>query len=400
VSDTTYEDFFNLIKDFKKKQDKQKRRGLNDYNLLTTVLEAHDEVRLHSRMIGSLLNPDGLHYQGALFLEKFLDVLKLDNFDMDLDKIYVAIEYHNIDLYITDGTKHIIVENKIWAADQPCQIIKYINIIKEENNLTIDENRIIDDMRVVYLTPQNKPVSDEHEIADNYISYSGGEEKLKECSKRDNTNELVPDGLKNYKVAFKKIEYKEEILSWLQECLNEIQNITNLNEAIRQYIDVVKIINGNYKGKVMLLEDYLNDENKKLTLKEIYSYLDEIDEMQEKVSEIFIKELEKKLEIYKPKYYRDCLDITINNYLVRFLLADSFKIQITDAVNPFQVVPNEIKKENILTGLKKIDSYFGPGWEKSYATLDLGKVKIQTHKSILEKNFKYMDDIKKCLENN
>ena len=62
--------------------------------------------------------------------------------------------------------------------------------------------------------------------------------------------------------------------------------------------------------------------------------------------------------------------------------------------------PNEIKKENILTGLKKIDSYFGPGWEKSYATLDLGKVKIQTHKSILEKNFKYMDDIKKCLENN
>ena len=58
---------------FKEKQQKQKERGLNDYNLLTTVLNEYDEVRLHSRVIGSLLDINGLHYQKELFLEKFME---------------------------------------------------------------------------------------------------------------------------------------------------------------------------------------------------------------------------------------------------------------------------------------------------------------------------------------
>ncbi|RLA78633.1 MAG: hypothetical protein DRG78_14650, partial [Epsilonproteobacteria bacterium] len=265
-----YTGFFKEIEKFKEKQNKQKQRGLNDYNILTTVLESHDEVRLHSRMIGSLLNPDGLHYQNTLFLEKFLDELALDNFEMDLNNIKIEVEYKNIDLYITDGNKHIIIENKIWAEDQPCQIIKYINIIKEEYNLDVDENNIIHDMRVIYLTPQNKKVSDEHKVEGNYISFSGSENKLKECSKRDNTKALVPNELKNYKVLFKKIGYKKEVISWLQKCQYEIQNITNLNEAIKQYMGVVKMIIGKEETMVDLLEnELLKDEKKLILAKEI-----------------------------------------------------------------------------------------------------------------------------------
>jgi len=62
-----YKNYFEKIKQFKIEQDKQKKRGLNNYNILSSVLNISDEVRLHSRMIFSLLNPNGTHYQSSLF---------------------------------------------------------------------------------------------------------------------------------------------------------------------------------------------------------------------------------------------------------------------------------------------------------------------------------------------
>jgi len=128
-----YRDFCEKVKKFKTIQAQQKEEGLNDFNLLTTVRKYHDEVYLHSAMIGTLLNPDEKHYQNTLFLEMFLKVIGLEKWGLNLNTICVRIEYKNIDLYITDGTKHIIIENKIFAEDQPCQVTKYINIIVDEN---------------------------------------------------------------------------------------------------------------------------------------------------------------------------------------------------------------------------------------------------------------------------
>ena len=241
--DDKYINFFQSIKKFKNLRDKQRQRGLNDYNILTSVLRTSDEVRLHSRMIGSLLNPSGNHYQNSLFLEIFLEILNFKNFDIDLQNTNVYVEYKDIDLYITDGIKHLIIENKIWAEDQPCQIIKYINIIKNEFNLAVDDKENIpriDDIRVVYLTPRDKNIPSEH-ILDNksYISFNHElSSKLSECSKKENTKKYVPNGLKNYKVIYKKISYKKDILEWLYKSKFEVQNITNLNEAIKQYISV------------------------------------------------------------------------------------------------------------------------------------------------------------------
>lgn len=320
-----YDHFFRKIEEIKEENNKQKQRGLNDYNLLTTVLEPHDEVRLHSRVIGSLLNPNGLHYQNTLFLEKFLGELKLDNFNMELNKISVEVEYQNIDLLVTDGLKHIIIENKIWAGDQPCQIIKYINIIKEKYNLNLDEKEDIpkiENIRVIYLTLRNKDIPDEHSVCDDgYIYFSGSDDRLDECSKRDKTKELVPDGLKNYKVLFKKIGYKQEILDWLYKCQDEIQNITNLNEAIRQYIDVVKTILQVYDGKIKSLEKRLIEELKRdkhlVEFLENYtlykcennqSICEEIDRAKNNFKSIFYKWLSKETNAY-------VIDFNDKNYL-------------------------------------------------------------------------------------
>jgi len=296
MEEKSYQDFFENFKKFKELQNKQKARGLNDFNLLTTVLSYDDEVRLHSRMIGNLLNPYSKHYQGTLFLEEFLQTIKLDKWGLNLDNIEVKIEYHDIDLYITDGTKHIIIENKVRAKDQPCQIIKYINIIKEEYDLKIDDSKIpkIENIYIIYLTPRDKKYPDEHKVENDYIMFSGTQEKLKECANKKNTKKLVPDGLKNYQTRYQRITYKNEIMSWLRNIHSEIRNILNLNEAIMQYKNVVEMVTDEYKGNVMTLKKYL--EKDESIYENICDIKNELSNLENDISVRFWNELAEELQ--------------------------------------------------------------------------------------------------------
>ncbi|TKE86166.1 PD-(D/E)XK nuclease family protein, partial [Vibrio sp. F12] len=144
-------------------------------------------------------------------------------------------EYKNIDIYITDGHKHIIIENKINAGEQEGQIKRYIEEIEKENDKLECE-----DILVIYLSTNGKDPSkyslSNLEINGNYIQRNG--EKIS---------------------LYKSISYKKEIIIWLDKCRFEVQNITNLNEAIKQYINVVRIINGDYKEKAMNITSYIKN---------------------------------------------------------------------------------------------------------------------------------------------
>ncbi len=231
--DTKYEILFDKFKELIKKQNLQKQRGLNNYNLLTTVLKKHDEVNLHSKMIYSLINPKGEHFQDTLFLEKFVETLNVKDFNINIEKCSVFREYKNIDLYITDGSNHIIIENKVYAGDQPKQIKRYVELIMGKDE-SLDYKNIL----VIYLS-LNKDKPSEKSLGDMIIN--------DDFIKRN-----------DIKIAlFKSIHYKDEILNWLKKSQYEIQNITNLNEVFRQYIDVVNMLNYNYKGKIMSLGEEL-----------------------------------------------------------------------------------------------------------------------------------------------
>jgi len=268
MEEENYKDFFENIKRFKHKQYQQKQRGLNDYNLLTTVLKPHDEVRLHSRMIGSLLDINGSHYQDGLFLEIFIEVVFGQDFVFDIQNSQIHLEQDHIDLYITDGSKHIIIENKIYAKDQKSQIKRYIKTICEANEDLND-----DEIYVIYLSLHRKKPSD----------YSLG--KIKDNNKeyfeiRD--DKLVYKGddrlLKDRKINYKSIHYKNEILQWLGKSYAEISNIVNLSEVLRQYIDVVKILNKSYKGKVMTLLEFIGNIEDSDRQKNYIQILNEIEE--------------------------------------------------------------------------------------------------------------------------
>jgi len=203
-----------IINDYKKhknRQENQRLRGINDYNILTAVLSHTDEVRLHSGFIYSLINPRGSHFQGFLFLEMFLNAIGFGE-EFDYDNAFVEKEYNFIDLYITDMKHHIIIENKIYAGDQDGQISNYISTVKSEKRCTYDK------IFVYYLSidrvkPGDASISG-YKIEDNYLIDTNNGDK---------------------KIFLKLIHYDKHIVSWLNSMLDEVSNLENLHFSIKQY---------------------------------------------------------------------------------------------------------------------------------------------------------------------
>lgn len=118
-----------ILQNFQVTEQLKKRIG---FNLLTVSSYTSHLENFHSDVIAALLNPKGLHGEGHLFLDLFLDFLN-QNYKTSIDKTnfknaIVEREKGRIDIWITDkiSEKAIIVENKINnAVDQKNQIERY-----------------------------------------------------------------------------------------------------------------------------------------------------------------------------------------------------------------------------------------------------------------------------------
>ena len=237
----------NKLKKFAKYKYEMRLKGFNDFNYIELLKGAYDE-NTHSKIIAEFLNPQGSHYQGNLFLENFFKQCKinwnLDNWEVFTEKFVencVDKGQGRIDIYLTNGKKHIIIENKIHAKDQEAQIYKYVECLYKEN-----ENLDYKDVLVVYLTPDRHTPSKNslniYEIKNEVLESNGDKKAIIKC-----------------------ISYKE-ILKWMNENLKLMENISNLREAIKQYIKTLKKIL-NKEDNVMNLKDYLlKEENKEILI--------------------------------------------------------------------------------------------------------------------------------------
>lgn len=88
----SWKKLFATPESFEDEQTAQKQQGLNDVNLLSSVLSVNDEVRLHTRFIYSLLNPKGKHYQRTRFLELFQETIRRQDW-LDLSSVTVLKEH-------------------------------------------------------------------------------------------------------------------------------------------------------------------------------------------------------------------------------------------------------------------------------------------------------------------
>jgi hypothetical protein len=184
-----------------------------NFNVFSILKLTSDEVRLHSRLIGELLNPTGTHGQGSKFLELFISEIKpLEDYtQQQFIKAEVIIEENigeisvdyekggRIDLVIKfpDTKKHIVIENKIWAADQLKQLWRYRSHYP--------------DAQLLYLTPKKRYPS------------------------KDSLHKLTYDDITI-------INYENHIRKWIEACLKETVNHPLLREVLNQYLNTIKII--------------------------------------------------------------------------------------------------------------------------------------------------------------
>ena len=273
----------------KAEADRQRAMGKHDYNIFTLFHDFSDELNLHSNFIASLLDPNGDHYKGDLFLKLFLETCGIDDFSIDTSRATVFKEFKHIDIYISDGKKHIILENKVYAKDQPTQIARYIEAIKKEG--AEDE-----DIYVLYLHPDGElPKGD-----------SLGGYKLNQ----DNTK-LEKEGSS---INFKVISYGNEILKWIDRCKNEVSNLTDLNVFLSQYKDVIEMIYDRYKRI-----DEMETANLVEIFKENYTAVSEIannyQEMRKKIIDEFFENVKENLE--KDEAIKGTYSIELNSVAYR-----------------------------------------------------------------------------------
>jgi len=221
--ETEFSNLFSFIENTIKKQEQQKLRGLNDYNMVNVVRKANHEVGMHSNVLYSLLDPKGLHYQGDLFLSLFIEhVLKmpLDDFGEDIEVRAEEITTANrrIDFTIKSSKHYIGIEMKVNASDKKDQIKDYYEYLVEEA-----KNDNLQHVKMYYLTKfGTQPSTD---------------------SAGTTTVEMI--------------SFKQHILSWIDYCQHEIRNIANLNLAFEDYRNIVHKITKAYKGNVVTIPDEL-----------------------------------------------------------------------------------------------------------------------------------------------
>lgn len=239
ITQSDFDSFISRFGEYLAKANASKKRGNNDYNPLKAVQKLYDEVNMHSGFIYSLLDTNGEHYQDDLFLSLFLEVLGLKEWFGNTTNVQVRKESNHIDLYIFNDTKHIIIENKINAGDQPNQIAIFIEQV--HNNGVEYEN-----IFVVFLTLHDRePSQNSRTSKDNNLLW-----KIK--------GEFLES--KDGKVGYKKVLYENEILEWIESCQSKsgVGNIANLNYALESYKDIVQIIT-NKKKSTMSVADYFKD---------------------------------------------------------------------------------------------------------------------------------------------
>ncbi|NDV24441.1 PD-(D/E)XK nuclease family protein [Desulfovibrio sp. JC022] len=289
-----WESFFDQYKDFSDQREWEKKQGINDFNILTTVLKSTDEVRLHTRYLYALLNPKGLHYQGTLFLEIFMTAIGYKDW-LDYKKTRVRKEYslidskdddqqNQVDLYITDGNRHIIVENKLNAVDQKGQIARYAQTIHDKYDLEHT------DLLFVYLNKGREPEGRALKWNNEGYNIDQSHQTLKNKSSGSNI------------CLYISIQYSKEIISWINESIKAINHIESLKFALNDYKVAVDKATKKYMSNIMTLEKFLEGKTPK---EENQFYLqamraaEELPKLQIRWFKTMVKELKKTMSGYE-----------------------------------------------------------------------------------------------------
>jgi hypothetical protein len=205
-----------------------------NFNIFSILKLERNEVETHSYFIYELLNPQGTHNQGDVFVKLFITtVLGLDINDDSAIKVKredLTSNNRRIDFTIQTLKYQIGIEMKIDAQDQDEQLNDYLI---ELNERAVNSQEV----KLYYLT---------------LFGYKASKSSVK--------------GLKLNKDYY-AISFSVDILNWLEKCIEKSATIPILREGLVQYKNLInKITNKSQtKGITMEIKNLLmNPKNLKL----------------------------------------------------------------------------------------------------------------------------------------
>jgi hypothetical protein len=206
-----YDSLKNLLEVFNKKEASQ-------YNIFDILNIKAAEVKTHTPFLQNLLTPNGSHAQGNLFLNSFIQNFipseKRDFFVLsDTNDYHIEeekpIRNGRIDIYIQSINPYkkfaIIIENKLYAADQELQLNRYYDFIRGKYT----DKQIM----MFYLTI--------HGIDPSSFSI----------------NRKLMTEVKDRKILY-NLSYKTDIKYWLQNLKTNIE-ADKVRYLIEQYLEII-----------------------------------------------------------------------------------------------------------------------------------------------------------------
>ena len=191
-----------------------------DFRFLN-ILKMESNENAHSDILAEMLNPSGSHNMEDKFLSLFIKTLLSNSEILNYADIHLK-DFKNfkiqrekntkngrIDIFVKDKSEKlcIIIENKIYAAEQQDQMNRYFEWAKENKK----NYKII----LIYLTLDGKEC-----------------ETLSEKAKEDTD--------KDKKYEFLTLSYSDHIIKWLELCIKEVALKPSVREFLNQYILTLK----------------------------------------------------------------------------------------------------------------------------------------------------------------
>ena len=186
------------------------RRPRPSFNVFSVLRTESDEVNLHSRFLHALLDYKKPVGENKENLTDFLGHVGVKDFEQR--GIRVERERDNIDILITNDDKQaVVIENKIWAGDQPEQLLRYHATLTEQGYGRI---------HLLYLT------LDGHDPAEDS---AGG-------------------------LPYETMSYRDTLSPWLERCQQRAYDEPELRESVAQYRQLIRKLTGTDTGRAYMNE--------------------------------------------------------------------------------------------------------------------------------------------------
>jgi len=261
------------------------------YNVFDILGVRSDELS-HSAILTNLLDARGKHGQKDIFLKLFIEqinpFLEKSRYSEHINSFvtekatakkeihiggvkYETAEGGRVDIVVSSGCKHLVIENKIYAGDQDQQLLRYDNHYKNDP--------------IIYLTLNGDEPSN---------------------ASRGN---LVLD------IDFICISYKVEITNWLEKCIKEMVNKPIIRETLNQYLFLIKSLTNQSNNNKM------SEEILKILMKDKDSF--------DSFSTLINSQDKLKAEILKKEFTENILQNIAMKYKLTLIVDEGFYFGVT-----------------------------------------------------------------------